>query len=534
MGIEKIKGNVEGISGSHNFSAKQVKNRAYLGIPQDSTTFTGAGATSVKATKSLSEFLLDIMPNSIKRMVGIHEGMGEVQNQLINAIGTGLVAPVFIKYNPLSDTDKDTRTYTAWRQPVSAVLAVCTQAAIVIPFNSLIKKLSDVGYLGMRYNASLFPSDDYVKKLVIKETPEASHYNKKQMKKAIDEYNKAHFAPKLRSMIENDKIVFNTTDGRTASTLEMPKAEFKKLFLETVDSIIADEKLDRDNLLEVQFKKKMQRSIFFKEHPEETREVLTRLQNKLTTLLTQTNFNADAANVTDANKQFDKECKQLIKELKKDPSKKGIKDELIKMVKEIKNKNTTSDTSTLRIIQDKVTKMLDNVVRMEGMKDSNAIMSYVSEVISRRTSAIDETIAPLQQIRERLAKGEISVKEAQEIINQAISSSEGAVKQKLRAQGVAEADIPKRAEWVEGSAARLRSKVQSLSSCISDNLKKHVKANIDGYKRWTGLAVSLAILPVTCWLLNRIYPWFMDKAFPELSNKAASAKEKKNQKAEVK
>jgi hypothetical protein len=178
--------------------------------------------------------------------------------------------------------------------------------------------------------------------------------------------------------------------------------------------------------------------------------------------------------------------------------------------------------------------MLDNVARMEGMKDSNEIMSYVGEVISRRTSAIDETIAPLQQIRERLVKGEISVKEAQEIINQAISSSEGAVKQKLRAQGVAEADIPKRAEWVEGSAARLRSKVQSLAGCISDNLKKHVKANIDGYKRWTGLAVSLAILPVTCWLLNKIYPWFMDKAFPELSNKAASAKEKKNQKAEVK
>jgi hypothetical protein len=80
----------------------------------------------------------------------------------------------------------------------------------------------------------------------------------------------------------------------------------------------------------------------------------------------------------------------------------------------------------------------------------------------------------------------------------------------------------------------LKSKAQSLASCIADNLKKHVKSNIDGYKRWTGLAVSLAILPVTCWLLNRIYPWFMDKAFPELSNKAASAKANKNQKAEVK
>ncbi len=31
-------------------------------------------------------------------------------------------------------------------------------------------------------------------------------------------------------MIEQDKIVFNTSNGKTASTLEMPAQEFKKLF----------------------------------------------------------------------------------------------------------------------------------------------------------------------------------------------------------------------------------------------------------------------------------------------------------------
>ncbi len=534
MGIEKIKGNVEGIRSSVQNAGVKSNNRVYLGVPHDSTSFTGAGVAAEKATKSLSEFLLDIMPNSIKRMVGLHEGMGEVQNQLINAIGTGMVAPLFIKYNPISDTDKDTRTYTAWRQPVSAVLAVCTQAAIVVPFNKLIKNLSDIGYLGTRYNASLFPSDDYVKKLVMQENPNKK-YTKKEMKKAIEEYNKTHFAPKLKEMIENDKIVFNTTDGKTVSKLEMPKAEFKKLFLETIDGIIADEKLDRDNLLEVQFKKKMQRSIFYKEHPEEAREVLERLQNKLSTLFVRSDYSIDSSSVAASkNKEFDKACKELIKEIKKDSSKKGVRDNLIEIVKEIQRKNTTSDTETLRIIQDKISKMLDSVSQMEGMKDSKEIMEHVGKVISRRTSAIDQTIAPLQQIRERLLKGEITVKEAQEIINNAISVSEDAVKQKLRAGETKEADITKHVEWVESAATRLKSKAQSLASCIADNLKKHVKSNIDGYKRWTGLAVSLAILPVTCWLLNRIYPWFMDKAFPELSNKAASAKANKNQKAEVK
>ena len=71
-----------------------------------------------------------------------------------------------------------------------------------------------------------------------------------------------------------------------------------------------------------------------------------------------------------------------------------------------------------------------------------------------------------------------------------------------------------------------------MAKCIAEQQKKHIKSNIDGMKRWTGLGVSLAILPFTCWLLNKIYPWFMDRAFPDLSNKAASAKKDKFNKTE--
>ena len=128
MSIEKIKNSMETISAQRQFNGQSVKNRVYLGVPHDSTSFSGATKAAATAAKPLKEFLLDIMPGKIKKMVKIHEGMGEVQNQLINATGTGLVAPLFIKYNPISKTDEDTRTYTAWRQPVSAVLAVGTQA----------------------------------------------------------------------------------------------------------------------------------------------------------------------------------------------------------------------------------------------------------------------------------------------------------------------------------------------------------------------------------------------------------------------
>lgn len=150
MGIEKIKtSSMEGVGQYNRAQGNKAHsaNRAYLSAPHDYTTFTGNAAAPVaKAGQSLRDFLLDLMPGKIKMMVKMHEGMGEVQNQIINAVGTGLVAPVFIKYNPLSKTDEDTRTYTAWRQPVSAILAVGTQAAIVVPFNSLIKKMADIGF----------------------------------------------------------------------------------------------------------------------------------------------------------------------------------------------------------------------------------------------------------------------------------------------------------------------------------------------------------------------------------------------------
>ena len=544
MGIEKIRSNFEANSTAQLLSGKNIKNRIFLGEIKDSTSFTGAGTVAKDSIKPLKEILLEIMPGSAKRMVKMHEGMGEIQNQLINAVGTGLIAPLFIKFNPISDTDEDTRTYTAWRQPVSAVLAVGTQCAIVKPFNDIIRYMSDIGYLNQRYNASLFPSENYIKKQIKADNPN-KHFTKDELKEEIKKYKDKN-KQILSDMISDDKIVFKNTEikgGKTVvSDLPMEDKDFKTLFNETLEKIIKEEKKERLNAIEHKLPKKIERGIFYHTNPEESRKVLQRISSKIKQTYNQSDFAADKIKTisSELNKEFKEIISELKSEIKTDPNKKDVNTVLINIVKELKNKNTDKDSSAIRILNNKINGMINTVDVVANKKTTQEIIEYVNQHIYERTNAIDELIDTLKSIQDRLLSSGISVKEAQKIINQKIEKSQTELYTKLQAKGLSEQEIKDSSEFAESLAARLKQKAGSLANCIGDQLEKHVKSNLDGYKRWTGLGVSLAILPVTCWLLNRIYPWFMDLAFPKLSNKTKGPKQdsatavQNDKKAEVK
>lgn len=544
MGIEKIRSNFEANSTAQLLSGKNIKNRIFLGEIKDSTSFTGAGTVAKDSIKPLKEILLEIMPGSAKRMVKMHEGMGEIQNQLINAVGTGLIAPLFIKFNPISDTDEDTRTYTAWRQPVSAVLAVGTQCAIVKPFNDIIRYMSDIGYLNQRYNASLFPSENYIKKQIKADNPN-KHFTKDELKEEIKKYKDKN-KQILSDMISDDKIVFKKTQikgGKTVvSDLPMEDKDFKTLFNETLEKIIKEEKKERLNAIEHKLPKKIERGIFYHTNPEESRKVLQRISSKIKQTYNQSDFAADKIKTisSELNKEFKEIISELKSEIKTDPNKKDVNTVLINIVKELKNKNTDKDSSAIRILNNKINGMINTVDVVANKKTTQEIIEYVNQHIYERTNAIDELIDTLKSIQDRLLSSGISVKEAQKIINQKIEKSQTELYTKLQAKGLSEQEIKDSSEFAESLAARLKQKAGSLANCIGDQLEKHVKSNLDGYKRWTGLGVSLAILPVTCWLLNRIYPWFMDLAFPKLSNKTKGSKQdsatavQNDKKAEVK
>ncbi len=118
---------------------------------------------SHKLRKKTETQLIKNMKGTQRFFYNLGNKTGEIQTTIINAIGTALVAPIFIAFNPISKEDKETREYSAWRQPISAVLAVATQVGINIPLQSYIDKKASRGELGPDFDLSIKPAKSYVK-----------------------------------------------------------------------------------------------------------------------------------------------------------------------------------------------------------------------------------------------------------------------------------------------------------------------------------------------------------------------------------
>ena len=112
-----------------------VTKRPQQDGPKNHPNFTGKIDVAQEVTKSLYH------EGAIAFMNKLGFLKGELGGILITALGTGLVAPIFIGFNPFVKAPKDatpeqkediknTKLYTAMRQPISAALAILFQASV--------------------------------------------------------------------------------------------------------------------------------------------------------------------------------------------------------------------------------------------------------------------------------------------------------------------------------------------------------------------------------------------------------------------
>ncbi len=423
----------------------------------DSVSF-GAAPTKDVVSKSMES----MMPPILTGMRKAKDSMGEVQNIIINALGTGLIAPIFIKYNPLSKTDEDTRTYSAWRQPVSAVLAVATQATITIPFNRAIKDMATNGWFGETFN----------------ETPYCGNGAEK---KFID------------NLLNKNTILYNTSKFDKSTQLkEIDPERYKKLLDETLNSLLAKEEAEHNRCNGIKKDLRIARSKYYQANPEASSKLL----NEMSEIL----------NSNSSVKEIQKQLKDKIKELKANKA----DEELIKMAKEVKDRGAALQENWISkffglFTKKKAGEATYGDVIIASMKEKVNKMKGFAEMYKGMTAEQAEAKAA-DSIANRLSE----IDHAKNFLNNA--------KEKLK-NGATAADIEALFNKESEINKAFRLKDKKFSTEVLLKFQELTKNNISVFKQISGLIVSCAMLPITCSLLNYLYPIFMDTVFPNLSSK---------------
>ena len=412
---------------------------------------------------NMKEEVKAVMPASVKAMKKVSDNMGEVQNIIINALGTGLVAPIFIKWNPLSKTDEDTRTYSAWRQPVSAVLAVVTQVGITIPFNRMIERRGNNGFYDEDFNKTLFQDKKFIAKQIKQQYPYATANQQEALTKAKMNEQKAN----LLRMIKENKIVMSTYEGKPHTYSD---DKFINLLNEVLDKKLAFENGEKVRCEEVIKPKKIQRCEYYRANNDEALKIFTDISQKLE---------------KNGPKDVLKFVKGQLKNTKKDS-------ELATIFTEILDRDRNNDVESRITIKDKLDGILKDIEEYSPKKYATAeeLAAHIkADRDAARLNPIEESIDILKKMKEQV-KNKKTVAQIEESLDSII-----------------------------GDNKNHRLANFKFSEEIAQALENRVKNNLKGHKQIMGLIVSFLMLPVTCSLLNWCYPRFMDAVFPNLSNK---------------
>lgn len=439
------------------------------GVGCDSTSFTG-GIPQGDLVKDIQKY----MPASLKFINKFADSMGEVSNILINAAGTGLVAPIFIKYNPLSKTDEDTRTYSAWRQPISAILAIGTQVSMVAPFNNLINNMANSGYLDEYYNKTNFQDDKYIAKLIKRENKNIS---KEQLAKAVEKEKTRQYNDLIENLRNKNQILIRQDK---APTTVMKKDSYENLLLGTIEDMINKDK-ETLKKCDTKSEKRIIRSEILRRHNENAALTLNEIDTKLKSFTTLSEYKSYLAS--------------KIKSMKAE----NADEELIKMVNEVLerakyvNAAPEDEAALMKAMDEKVAKMRSHVNTYSNMLSEAEVKQHVEASVANRKTALNKSIEVLKELKSDVTSPNGTT----------VKNIENKIKAKL-----------KEANLVEDCSIK-----SDFAKQVVEKYKSNVEGSLKGYKQYTGLIISLAVLPITCCLLNWVYPRFMDAIFPNLSNK---------------
>lgn len=482
-------------------SAKRQQNRAVQ------PNFTGA-------TSDLEKLIRESVPNrkALDLMKKWEYLKGEMGGILITALGTGLVAPIFIGYNPFVKPPKNatpeekkenenTKLYTAMRQPISAVLAIIFQASVLKyidkGLDSVVNdpKAASKGFL--HYDQQELNTKTYIQSNVRKAMKEEG--------KSKPSWIKALFSSDARAARKAYKDDF---DSRVKAIQDSQLEKVAQKFQETGRINIGQRHLDFKSTADL-VNKQIDAYIKDAKDLQKTEEGIAFYLDRAEVLVN---------NEQKLNKMFSGISKENVTaEVQKlltnedDPKIKELLQEILDRPEEIRYSRTQRTLQRIACIK----KMCKDVGDGKFSRDN------YREALSNRNKVLTDRIVELMAAK---------IHDPEHATSESITS---AIQKMIKQCSFEDVDGVARSvlcntDTFGKDKAELTKKIYKD---IATGYKNLVENSYKGFNQLAKIAVGVFItLPITCTALNWVYPRFMDLFFPELSGAKEAKKPEQNNK----
>lgn len=448
----------------------------------------------------------------------LSETAGEIQNVVIQNLGTAFVAPIFIVNNPLSKESDDSKKYSAWRQPISALIAapatIATNYAVTLFFD-------DAATAGVfkKFDMSAAPSEDYLKR----------RYGKiLKALKGKDDISKVKFDQRSENIIklfDKDKI----TDYEQFKDRFPTYQDFASEVIKKTRKIAAAKLLDPNNpngLKNITLKDFLVEKLDFKASdidPNQLNKDDVEIKLKNTKVM---NFLRECG----MNDLSEKEVRSYLGNnfyrhsfVDGNESNKKTVDKFFKLIDKL------SEKSGINMSEDKEAykNMLNEAVSNKGFDSKERkLVSRISQLLISEKTQDEETISMKKLLKIFDMDDNFY---ANEKLNWKMDKFLFYLEKQIKPEELKEKkgdiiapgkdlEIPK--ILTEADLVKIRKYVEN----IAENGAKKAGSSLKTYNKVQGIIVSLIVLPFQCTFLNWAYPRIMEKCFPKLANRKADSK----------
>lgn len=475
-------------------------------------------------SREITEYLLKKSNWGTKFFQNLGVNNGENLNNVVTAIGTAGVAPIFIRYNPIAkyyekeqDPEKaiKTRTYSAWRQPLSAALTLAVLTPVNNTWNGFIDNLAAYKRIDRIDMAGKPPYSVLIKK-------------------AKADYDVDKNISKMRMIDESAKLGRELTKEEKAKfwPYENKNEYIRKRIAQLQDQAFYSEvkrlRQDPNVILEKEYnqlsaeQKQANKYKVIKDvdllGPDDYKSAEKDAIKKLLSEKGVTAEEIEKLHISDVGSLKPKKVRKFLAE-------KGIAD--IKDFKEVIAKETEEIG---------VKNVLERIKQEADVKyTTSKLFEKMQKEVDTEISKINKTGLTRESYQKAVSEAKQRIfEETKANIHKLLDKHADTAQEPLRKM-LAVIDDIKDNEIIQRACDKLDAYPSMDSIKFHGNTKEQVLRSVKikhwekvlinraenvlkNFKKMTGIVIALAVLPLSCGLLNWVYPRFMEKFLPDLAN----------------